>query len=164
MKLHNALTRRKETVRAADPAAGDDVCLRADGLRTAHIGNARAAVVFDVLSGCCGTLYGADACVYARNVTDVDDKIIEAARAEGVPIDGDHRRATSAYPRGHGRARRRCRPTSRRARPSTSPQMVAMIERLIAKPATPMRPRATCCSTCPSFAGYGACRGRTARR
>ena len=50
----------------------------------AHIGNARPAVVFDVLARLLRHVYGADSVVYARNVTDVDDKIIEAARAEGV--------------------------------------------------------------------------------
>jgi cysteinyl-tRNA synthetase len=50
----------------------------------AHIGNARPAVVFDVLAGLLRHTYGEGKVVYARNVTDVDDKIIEAARAEGV--------------------------------------------------------------------------------
>jgi cysteinyl-tRNA synthetase len=50
----------------------------------AHIGNARPAVVFDVLARLLRHVYGEDALVFARNVTDVDDKIIDAARAEGV--------------------------------------------------------------------------------
>jgi cysteinyl-tRNA synthetase len=50
----------------------------------AHIGNARPAVVFDVLARLLRHVYGDDSLVYARNVTDVDDKIIDAARAEGV--------------------------------------------------------------------------------
>src|SRR5205085_1096638 len=50
----------------------------------AHIGNARPAVVFDVLSRLLRHLCGADKVVYARNVTDVDDKIIESAQSEGV--------------------------------------------------------------------------------
>jgi cysteinyl-tRNA synthetase len=41
-------------------------------------------VVFDVLARLLRHGYGRDSVVYARNVTDVDDKIIEAARAEGV--------------------------------------------------------------------------------
>jgi cysteinyl-tRNA synthetase len=50
----------------------------------AHIGNARPAVVFDVLSRLLRHVYGEDKVIYARNVTDVDDKIIESARAECV--------------------------------------------------------------------------------
>ena len=50
----------------------------------AHIGNARPAVVFDTLARLIRHQFGADSLVYARNVTDVDDKIITAADAEGV--------------------------------------------------------------------------------
>lgn len=49
----------------------------------AHIGNARPCVVFDVLARLLRRSYGL---VYVRNVTDVDDKINEAAKEEGVPI------------------------------------------------------------------------------
>ena len=50
----------------------------------AHIGNARPAVVFDTLARLIEHQFGADSLIYARNVTDVDDKIIAAAEAEGV--------------------------------------------------------------------------------
>ena len=50
----------------------------------AHIGNARPAVVFDTLARLIRHEFGADRLVYARNVTDVDDKIIASAEAEGV--------------------------------------------------------------------------------
>jgi cysteinyl-tRNA synthetase len=50
----------------------------------AHIGNARPAVVFDTLARLIRHEFGADSLTYARNVTDVDDKIIAAAEAEGV--------------------------------------------------------------------------------
>ena len=53
----------------------------------AHIGNFRAAVVFDLLFRILRRRYGAEAVVYARNVTDIDDKIIRAARASGRPIE-----------------------------------------------------------------------------
>jgi cysteinyl-tRNA synthetase len=51
-----------------------------------HIGNARPVVVFDVLFRLLRRLYGDDAVVYARNITDVDDKINAKAAEEGVPI------------------------------------------------------------------------------
>src|SRR5213080_5448842 len=50
----------------------------------AHIGNARPAVVFDTLARLIWHEFGQDSLVFARNVTDVDDKIIAAAEAEGV--------------------------------------------------------------------------------
>jgi cysteinyl-tRNA synthetase len=50
----------------------------------AHIGNARPAVVFDTLARLIRHEFGETSLVYARNVTDVDDKIIAAAEAEGV--------------------------------------------------------------------------------
>ena len=49
----------------------------------AHIGNARPAVVFDVLARLLRRRYNL---VYASNITDVDDKINQAAAAKGVPI------------------------------------------------------------------------------
>jgi cysteinyl-tRNA synthetase len=50
----------------------------------AHIGNARPAVIFDTLARLIRHEFGAKSLVYARNVTDIDDKIIAAAEAEGV--------------------------------------------------------------------------------
>lgn len=50
----------------------------------AHIGNARPAVVFDTLARLIRHVHPERALVYARNVTDVDDKIIAAAEKEGV--------------------------------------------------------------------------------
>jgi cysteinyl-tRNA synthetase len=50
----------------------------------AHIGNARPPVVFDTLARLIRREFGPNSLVYARNVTDVDDKIIAAAEEEGV--------------------------------------------------------------------------------
>ncbi len=52
----------------------------------AHIGNARPAVVFDLLFRLLRHLYGEGEVLYARNITDVDDKIAAAALSEGVDI------------------------------------------------------------------------------
>jgi len=61
----------------------------------AHIGNARPAVVFDVLARRLRALF--PGVTYARNITDVDDKIIAAAAAEGVGCDVIAGRFTRAY-------------------------------------------------------------------
>ena len=50
----------------------------------AHIGNARPAVVFDTLARLIRHEFGEKSLVYARNVTDVDDKILASAETEGV--------------------------------------------------------------------------------
>jgi cysteinyl-tRNA synthetase len=60
----------------------------------AHIGNARPNVVFDVLARLLRRSYDL---VYVRNITDVDDKINAAAKAEGVPIDTLTRRYTESF-------------------------------------------------------------------
>jgi cysteinyl-tRNA synthetase len=50
----------------------------------AHIGNARPAVIFDLLRRVLEHAFLEAEVIYARNVTDVDDKIINSAREEGV--------------------------------------------------------------------------------
>ncbi len=84
--LHDTLHREK---RAFEPRDPERVTLYVCGPTTwdyAHIGNARPPVVFDVLVRLLRREYGADSVVYARNVTDVDDKINAKAAKEGVPI------------------------------------------------------------------------------
>lgn len=72
MQLFNTLTRRRETLRTERP---DRVTLYLCGptvYNYAHIGNARPAVVFDLLSRVLRHDYSQ--VVYARNFTDVDDQ------------------------------------------------------------------------------------------
>ena len=49
----------------------------------AHIGNARPVVVFDVLFRLLRSVYGAAHVKYVRNITDIDDKIIQRAAQLG---------------------------------------------------------------------------------
>ncbi|MGI9342615.1 MAG: cysteine--tRNA ligase [Gammaproteobacteria bacterium] len=85
--LYNTLTRRKEPF---EPRAGGDrprVTMYVCGptvYSAPHIGNARPAVVFDVLARLLRRHYDL---TYARNITDVDDKINAAALEAGVGID-----------------------------------------------------------------------------
>ncbi|MCK7614255.1 cysteine--tRNA ligase [Roseibium sediminicola] len=75
LKLTNTLTRAKEDFRAIDDG---NVRLYVCGPTVydyAHIGNARPAIVFDVLFRLLRHLYGAEHVTYVRNITDVDDKI-----------------------------------------------------------------------------------------
>lgn len=60
-----------------------------------HIGNARPVVVFDTLFRLLQTLYSE--VTYARNITDIDDKIMKAAAENGESIDAVAQRYTQAY-------------------------------------------------------------------
>jgi cysteinyl-tRNA synthetase len=84
VRLHDTMAREKRVFAPADPKRVTMYVCGPTVYNRAHIGNARPAVVFDVLARLLRHVYGPDSLVYARNVTDVDDKIIEAARAEGV--------------------------------------------------------------------------------
>ncbi|NBC94993.1 MAG: cysteine--tRNA ligase, partial [Deinococcus-Thermus bacterium] len=97
IKLTNTLSGRKETFEPLDP---DHVRLYVCGPTVydfAHIGNGRAAVVFDVLYRLLRHTYGAGHVTYVRNITDVDDKIIAAHRRSGEPIAAITARYTDAY-------------------------------------------------------------------
>jgi cysteinyl-tRNA synthetase len=81
IKLYNTKTRSKEVF---VPLDANDVCMYVCGPTVydrAHIGNARPVIVFDVLYRLLREVYGVDHVRYARNFTDVDDKINATAAA-----------------------------------------------------------------------------------
>jgi cysteinyl-tRNA synthetase len=84
IRLYDTLARRKRDFVPADPRRITMYVCGPTVYGRAHIGNARPAVVFDTLARLIRHQFGADSLVYARNVTDVDDKIIAAAEEEGV--------------------------------------------------------------------------------
>ncbi|WP_292021556.1 MULTISPECIES: cysteine--tRNA ligase [unclassified Brevundimonas] len=97
LHIHDTLRREK---RLFEPRNKDRVTLYVCGPTVydyAHIGNARPPVVFDVLVRLLRRTYGADKVIYARNVTDVDDKINQKAAREGVPIGEVTARYEAAY-------------------------------------------------------------------
>jgi cysteinyl-tRNA synthetase len=97
LHLHDTLARKKRPFEPRDP---NRVTLYVCGPTVydfAHIGNARPPVVFDVLFRLLRREYGDGAVIYARNVTDVDDKINARATAEGVPIGEITARYEAAY-------------------------------------------------------------------
>ena len=85
LALYNTLTRRKEPFAPLDPAQVRMYVCGPTVYDRAHIGNARPVVVFDVLYRLLKRLY--PRVVYARNITDLDDKITARARERGCPID-----------------------------------------------------------------------------
>ena len=79
LKLTNSLTRKKEVFK---PNNIKKISLYACGptvYESPHVGNARTLVVFDVLFRVLKVLYNSNV-TYVRNITDVDDKIIEASK------------------------------------------------------------------------------------
>ncbi len=75
LKLYNTLTRQKEVL---EPIDTKNVRMYVCGPTVydfAHIGNARPAIVFDVLFRLLRHVYGKDHVTYVRNITDLDDKI-----------------------------------------------------------------------------------------
>ncbi len=97
LTIHDTLQREKRVLEPRDP---ERVTLYVCGPTVydyAHIGNARPPVVFDVLVRLLRRTYGADKVIYARNVTDVDDKINAKAAREGTPIGEVTARYEAAY-------------------------------------------------------------------
>ncbi len=95
--LHNSLTRTREEFIPVDP---DRITVYVCGPTVyshPHIGNARPAVVFDVLVRL--LRHSWPTVVYARNITDIDDKINASAREEGTDISVISERYTQVYHR-----------------------------------------------------------------
>jgi len=95
IRLHNTLTRKKEPFQPERPGRVTMYVCGPTVYSYAHIGNARPAVVFDLLARLLRRRY--PKVVYARNFTDVDDKINAAAEAVGAPIGQIADRFINAY-------------------------------------------------------------------
>jgi cysteinyl-tRNA synthetase len=132
IRLHDTLARAKRDFEPQDPkritmyACGPTVYGRA------HIGNARPAVIFDLLRRVLEHAYPDAEVVYARNVTDVDDKIMAAAAAEGVDVSVITKRFEQHYLDDMGALGVRP-PTIAPHATQEIAAMVAMIETLVAK-------------------------------
>jgi cysteinyl-tRNA synthetase len=95
ISLYNSLTRRTEAFEPLDSGRVTMYLCGPTVYNFVHIGNARGPVVFDVLARLLRRHY--PQVVYARNITDVDDKINAAAQHAGVPISTITDRYTQAY-------------------------------------------------------------------
>ncbi|TXH05207.1 MAG: cysteine--tRNA ligase [Nevskiaceae bacterium] len=129
MQLYNTYSGRKEDFQPLTP---DRVTMYVCGPTVysyAHIGNARPAVVFDVLARLLRRRY--PQVVYVRNITDIDDKINAAALKEGVDISVVTSRYAAAYYEDLGALG--VAPPDHAPRVTAHlPQIVDMIQRLIA--------------------------------
>src|SRR3989338_5877328 len=93
--LYNTLTRHKEEFTPLDPGHIRLYVCGPTVYDFAHIGNARPYVVFDVLNRLLRRLY--PKVTYARNITDIDDKIIKASQKNKEEIFDLTRRTTDYF-------------------------------------------------------------------
>ena len=128
LHLFNSLTRQMEPFAPLDPACPTMYVCGPTVYNYVHIGNARGPVVFGVLADLLRRRFGA--LKYARNITDVDDKINAAARDQGVPISAITDRFAAAY-REDMAALGIAPPDIEPAATAHIGDIVAMIERLI---------------------------------
>jgi cysteinyl-tRNA synthetase len=95
--FHNTLTREKQVFEPIDPKNVRMYVCGPTVWDYAHIGNARPVVVFDVLARLLRHTYGKDHVTYVRNITDIEDKIMDAAKKNGEPIEALTQRTTQWY-------------------------------------------------------------------
>lgn len=132
IQIYNSAKRTKEAFTPLDPK---DVRVYVCGptiYDRAHIGNARPVVVFDVLFRLLRHTYGEDHVNYVRNITDIEDKIMDRAKERGVPIEVVTEETVAWY-REDMAALGSLPPTHEPRATEYVAQMVAMIETLIAK-------------------------------
>jgi len=154
--LYNTIKREKQVFVPQDPNRVTMYVCGPTVYSYAHIGNARPAVIFDLLYRLLSTIY--PKVVYARNITDVDDKINAAAAEENVAIDVISKRYADIYHQdmaalGVGLPSIEPRATDH------IPQMINMIERLI-KSGHAYLAEGHVLFSVESFENYGALSGR----
>ena len=131
IRLTNTLSRAKEDFTPADPTRVTMYVCGSTVYNHPHIGNARPAVVFDVLYRLLRHIYGEGAVHYASNYTDIDDKIIRAAAEAGVAIDEITNKFARIY-REDMSALNVLTPNFEPRATTHVPDMIQLIEKLIA--------------------------------
>ncbi|MCX7381897.1 MAG: cysteine--tRNA ligase [Alphaproteobacteria bacterium] len=157
MRLHNFLTKRREVLAPIEPGHVRMYCCGPTVYDLAHIGNARPAVIYDVLSRVLRLMF--PRVTYVRNVTDIDDKINNRAREAGVSI-GDITERTLADYRADIAALGNLPPDVEPRATETIQPIIQIIERLIAS-GHAYAAEGHVLFAVPSFADYGKFSGRS---
>ena len=84
LKLFNTISKSKEIFQPIDKDAIKVYACGPTLYNNPHIGNFRPIIVFDVLFRILRQIYGVDSVIYVRNITDIDDKIINKANELGM--------------------------------------------------------------------------------
>ncbi|MEN9499504.1 MAG: hypothetical protein RIS83_1323, partial [Pseudomonadota bacterium] len=154
--LHDSAARTKRRFEALDPAHVKLYVCGPTVYDLAHLGNARPVVVFDVLARLLRRIY--PRVTYARNITDVDDKINARARESGEPIAAITARTTADF-HADMAALGALPPDVEPRATGHIAEMIALIERLIANGHAYAADGHVLFSV-PSFANYGKLSGR----
>jgi len=132
IKLYNTLSRTKDKLQPLDAKNVRMYVCGPTVYDFAHIGNARPVVVFDILARLLRHAYGADHVTYVRNITDVDDKIINRANETGEEISAITAKTEKAFH--DDMAALGAAPPDIEPRATEHiPEMIALIKTLIAK-------------------------------
>ena len=84
--LYNSISRKKEIFTPLDKNTIRMYVCGPTVYDYPHVGNARPLIIFDVLFRLLQNLFGENKVNYVRNITDVDDKIIDAAKKNNISI------------------------------------------------------------------------------
>lgn len=97
IKIYNTMVRQKVVFTPIDESRVTMYVCGPTVYNRAHIGNFRPAIIFDVMAKLLRSVYGKENVIYARNITDIDDKINAAALESGVEIGDITKKFTQIY-------------------------------------------------------------------
>jgi cysteinyl-tRNA synthetase len=154
IRLYDTMAREKRDFVPADPKRVTMYVCGPTVYSYAHIGNARSAVVFDLLFRLLRHAYGPDQVLYARNITDIDDRIMAAAMQDDMEISEITEKYAQVY-REDMAALGVLAPTFEPTATGHIAPMIAIVEKLLAANAAYIADGHVVFDV-PAFQGYGA--------
>ncbi len=157
LRFYNSLSREKEDFVPLDPKHVRVYACGPTVYNYAHIGNARMAVVFDLLVRVLRDVY--PKVTYASNITDIDDKIMAAAKETGEAVEVITRKYEKIYNEDMA-ALGVAKPDVQPRATETIPEMITLCEALIAR-GHAYEAEGHVLFNVPSFPAYGGLSGRS---
>jgi cysteinyl-tRNA synthetase len=157
IRIHNSLTGKKQELRPIEPGT---LRMYVCGLTVydyVHIGHARMLLVFDMVSRY--LRHRGYRLTYVRNITDIDDKIIRRAAENGEPVEALTQRFIDAMNEDSERLGL-VRPDHEPRATHYLPQIIAMIEQLLAKDYAYLAANGDVMYAVARFEGYGRLSGK----
>ena len=157
IRIHNSLTGEKQPLQPIEPGA---LRMYVCGLTVydyVHIGHARMLLVFDMVSRY--LRHRGFRLTYVRNITDIDDKIIRRAAANGEPVEALTQRFIDAMNE-DGERLGLLRPDHEPRATHYLPQIIAMVEQLLAKDYAYLAANGDVMYAVAHFPGYGRLSGK----
>ncbi len=130
LKLYNTIGRSKQEFIPLNPSKVRMYVCGPTVYDYPHLGNALAVVIYDILYRILRHIYGDNNVVYVRNITDVDDKIINTSKEQNIPINELTKKITEVF---HDNINKLgCLPPNYEPKATEHiNQMIEMIEKLI---------------------------------